>query len=126
MSRAEDDAVTEALVAGAIHGEAAAGSGWGLISLMLTAPLVGLRKRWPNVLHAVEMEGFPVKTWPNGTARSACGLTGLRLLWSSGPTPWPPRVRGLPEGFTRCAECHEATGRKRPRSEFKPRQTADV
>lgn len=45
--------------------------GWSLIELMLNAPLVGVRQRWPDVLHAVTMEGLPVKTWPNGTVRLA-------------------------------------------------------
>lgn len=91
--------------------------GWPLISLMFAAPLVGTRKRWPEVLHAVRMEDLPIKTWPNGTARSACGLSGLRLMSNDGkaPVPWPPRVAGLAP-MVRCQECHELTGRKRPRS----------
>lgn len=96
-----------------------AGEGWPLISLMFEAPLIVVRARWPEVLHAVTMEGLPIKTWPHGLARSACGLTGLRLVWAddSGPVPWPPRVAGLGP-MKRCEACHEATGRKRPRATF--------
>ena len=95
-------------------------SGTSLIALMLDAPLIGVRKRWPETLHAIAMDGFPVATWPKGKATSACGLSGLRVaVDESGAVPWPPRVSTLPEGTVRCRECHEATGRKRPRSEFR-------
>lgn len=103
--------------------------GWTLLDLAFNAPLVGIRKRWPNVLHAVDMKGLPVKTWPNGTATSVCGLRGLRVLSSPGVDGndllvlWPPRVAGLAP-MTRCPECHEATGRKRPRSTFRRREAA--
>ena len=103
------------------------GTGWPLTSLMLGAPWIGVRKRWPNVLHAVRDEDLPIATWPRGTARSACGLAGVRLEWSNGgPVPWPPRLRWMPDGWSRCADCHDATGRKRPRSEFRPKVTANA
>lgn len=90
-----------------------------LIELMLNAPIIGTRLRWPNVLHAIEMEGLPIETWPNGKARSACGLTGLRIrAFGDVFAPWPPRLKGLPDGWVRCEKCHQATGRKRPRCTF--------
>lgn len=99
--------------------------GWPLFSLMLAAPLVGVRKRWPDVLHAVTDDGLPIKTWPHGTARSACGLTGVRLLSLApgGPIPWPVQQR-LPNGWVRCEACHEATGRKRLRARIKENASA--
>lgn len=95
---------------------------WPLIALMFGAPWIGVRKRWPSVLHAVTYEGLPIHTWPDGLATSACGLTGLRILASGeNPVAWPPRVAGLAESSKeRCRACWEATGRKRPRSTFKP------
>jgi hypothetical protein len=87
----------------------AGGSGWSLISLMFSAPLIGVRLRWPNVLHAIDMDGLPIKSWPNGKARSVCGLSGLRVV-ASGRLDWPVAspaarpserndpVRGVPPG----------------------------
>jgi len=98
-------------------------SGPSLIELVFNAPLVGVRKRWPNVLHAVEMEGLP---WPEGKAVSACGITGLRVVADerSMVMPWPPRVASIPDGMSRCRPCHEATGKLRPRSEFRTKVDA--
>ena len=97
-----------------------------MFELIFNAPLIGVRKRWPNVLHAVEMEGLPIKTWPKGKAVSVCGITGLRLLGreDGSATLWPPRVKGMPDGVTRCRDCHEATGRLRPRSEYRAKVPA--
>ena len=91
-----------------------------LLELLFNAPLTGVRKRWPEVLHAIEMDGVPVKTWPHGKATSACGLTGLRVVAveRSGLMLWPPRVASLPDGLSRCRVCHEATGKRRPRSNY--------
>lgn len=95
-------------------------AGFSLIALMMHAPLIGIRLRWPTVLHAIDMDGLPIKTWPHGKARSVCGLSGLRVA-GSGETIglWPPRVSSLPDGWTRCKDCFDATKHKRPRSEFK-------
>jgi hypothetical protein len=96
-------------------------AGRSLLALVFSAPLIGIRLRWPTVLHAVTMEGLPTKTWPNGTATSACGLGGLRVLNNGiGAVPWPPYVVGLAEaGHTRCAECFAAVGKMRPRARFR-------
>lgn len=91
-----------------------------LIALALKAPHIGLRKRWPNVLHAVELDGLPVKTWPDGQATSVCGVSGLRILAASdGPAPWPPYVKGLGEK-NRCPECFAQCKKKRPVTRFHP------
>ena len=90
-----------------------------LIELMLSAPLTAVTSDDPSVLHAATMEGLPVETWPHGLAEAACGQERVRLLMvGSVLVPWPPRVSSLPSGRSRCRECHERTGRKRPRSEF--------
>lgn len=98
-----------------------------LIALMFTGPHVGIRQRWPNVLHAVTSEGLPIKSWPKGLAVSACGKRGVRLVQSGdGPVSWPPRVRSLPAGYERCAECFVATGKPRPQSEFASTPSPDT
>lgn len=94
-----------------------------LMTLSVWVPVVGVRKRWPNVLHAVTFDGLPVKTWPRGQATAACGVRNVRV-WSLDdegclPVPWPPSTRGMPRGYTRCKECWDATGRKRPRSQWR-------
>lgn len=97
---------------------------WPLIALMFGAPWIGIRLRWPQTLHAVTYEGLPIRTWPDGRATSACGLHGLRILASSEnhPVAWPPRVAGLAEaGMERCRACWVATGCKRPKSTFTPK-----
>lgn len=92
--------------------------GFTLLTLILSTPLTGVRKRWPNVLHAVEMEGLPIKTWPDGLAKSVCGKVGLRCVqWHGTLILWPPAVKGLP-GMRRCRECFDRCKKKRPRSKF--------
>lgn len=98
-----------------------------LISLFLAAPHIAVEQEAPKLLHAVTADGLPVKSWPDGLATTACGVEAVQLLQRSdveAPTPWPPRVRSLPEGFVRCAECYLATGRPRPRSEFRAHLTS--
>lgn len=99
-------------------GELNPGAGVPLVVAALTAPLLGTSKRWPGVFHAIEMEEV-VRAWPDGTVTAACGAARLRCVAQGGMiAPWPIRVKGLPEGWSRCKECHELTGRKRPRSAF--------
>lgn len=110
------DACQEFLV-GAVR---AAERGTPLIIAALAAPLTAISRRWPTVLHAAEMETI-ISAWPNGTVTAACGKARLRLLaWGADRTmvPWPPRVDSLPADWTRCRDCHMATGRKRPRSRW--------
>ena len=95
-----------------------------LLSAVINAPLMGVLRRWPHRLHAVDMEGV-VDGWERGFFRSACGLRGLKICGATMEedhglaAPWPPRLRGLPEGFVRCRVCWEATGKKRPRCQYK-------
>lgn len=91
-----------------------------VIEMLLNAPLIGLQQRWPRKLHAVDVDGVPLK---GGLARSVCGLKGLRLLplEVGGETTaalWPPRVRGMPARFERCRPCFDATKPKRPRTQW--------
>lgn len=94
-----------------------------LLSLLFRAPLIGVNPHKPEMLHAVTMDGIPIKNWPRtSTVESACGKKRLKLLGSRGyAVEWPPNVRSLPKGTVRCDTCHDATGRKRPRSRFVPR-----
>ena len=92
-----------------------------LIGLMLDAPLVGVLQRWPKRLHAIPMDGISPHRM---SFESACGLSGLRLfpadyVGERVAAPWPPRVKGMPEGFVRCRVCFEATGRPRPRCDWR-------
>lgn len=80
-------------------------------------------KRWPNRLHAVTLDGV-VAGASRGTFESACGVRRLRLYGvvigdRTVAALWPPRVKGMPDGRTRCQECWELTGRKRPRTEWR-------
>lgn len=100
-----------------------------LITAVFSAPLIGVRKRWPRVLHAIEMPEI-VRGWPNGTATSVCGTPGLRILAVDAddvkdlPVPWPPYVEGLVPNHERCKDCFDACKKKRPRSRFGPRKDA--
>ena len=103
-----------------------------LLTAAFNAPLVGVLRRWPHRLHAVTMEAV-VDGWKRGSFKSACGLRGMAFCAAtfeespgSDPTaaPWPPRLQGMPEGFIRCRVCWEATGKKRPRCQYKPKAAA--
>lgn len=90
-----------------------------LIGAMLNAPLVAVDVASPDLLHAATMETIG-KGWEAETVSSACGAEGLKLLASGDQAVlWPPRVSSLAGAMRRCKACHEATGRKRPRSEFR-------
>lgn len=94
------------------------GEGVNLATLMLAAPVIGIAGGdvTQSTVHAVTLEGLPIKTWPNGTATSACGLDNVRVIADHGRVAlWPPAVKNLPEGTSRCRECQRATGNKRPR-----------
>lgn len=93
-----------------------------LVSLFFMAPLIGIRVRWPNVLHAVELDGIPFD--PNGTCTSACGLKGLRIAVTGTTVAlWPPYVKGLGEK-KRCPECFAICKKKKPRSRFVRKEVA--
>lgn len=101
----------------------AANAPW-LFGLAFGAPLIGVLKRWPHRMHAVDMDGVIKGSLGRGTFEAACGLGGLRLWGYTAndrtfATPWPPRIKGMPDGFERCRECWEATGRMRPRAEWR-------
>lgn len=88
------------------------------LDLAFNAPLIGIRKRWPNVLHAVELEGLP-GPGKDGLASSVCGLSGVRVAtWGDTIGLWPPAVKGLGEKV-RCKECYEVCKRKKPRTRFR-------
>jgi hypothetical protein len=94
-----------------------------LIAVMFDAPVIGVLRRWPNRVHAIEMEAVAAG-WERGTFKSACGVTGLRF-WGLEvenvlcAAPFPPRVKGMPDGLVRCRECWVLTGKKRPRVEWR-------
>ena len=95
-----------------------------LIGLMLDAPLLGVLRRWPDRLHAVDMQAI-AEGWDRGTFHAACGARSLRLVgarWNDERVAalWPPRIRSLPPHRVRCRTCWEATGRMRPRVDWSP------
>lgn len=94
-----------------------------LIAAAFDAPLMAVLRRWPNRLHAIEMEEV-IGGWDRFSFQSACGLRGLRIVGYEREgqmlaVPWPPRLAGMPAGRIRCFACWSATGRMRPRSEWK-------
>lgn len=89
-----------------------------LATLIIAAPVIGIQDGdvTQSTVHAVTVDGLPIATWPNGTAVSACGLPNVRVLADQGLVAlWPPAVKNLPDGTSRCRECQRATGNKRPR-----------
>lgn len=101
-----------------------------LVGVMLDAPIMGVLVRWPHRLHAVDMEAV-CDGWDRGTFRSVCGFRGLKLVGADTEpdpiaAPWPPRLRGLPDGYERCRTCWEGTGKMRPRIQWRRRATDDV
>lgn len=89
-----------------------------LITCLLAAPLIAVEDGdvTQSTVHAVTVDGLPIKTWPNGTATSACGLPNVRVIVDgSAIALWPPAVKNLREGTKRCRACQAATGNKRPR-----------
>ena len=94
-----------------------------LIHAVMCAPLIGVDfddDTEPFVMHAVE-SGQIIDAWERKTATAACGASGLKLLKIADEPvvyEWPPSTRNLPKRYARCAECHDATGRKRPRSRW--------
>jgi hypothetical protein len=96
-----------------------------LFGLAFDAPLIGVLQRWPNTIHAVDMESVIDGVMGSGTFTSACGVRRLRLWGSNGVAAlWPPRLKGMPAQFSRCRDCWVATGRMRPRVNWKPAEDA--
>jgi hypothetical protein len=93
-----------------------------LIVAAMCAPLTATSLRWPGVYHAVDM-GEVIRFYRDGgTVAAPCGARRLRPLAYGADqllVLWPVRVKGLPEGWQRCRDCHDLTGRKSPRSTFK-------
>lgn len=91
-----------------------------LVTLLMAEPVVAVDPGEDTTLHAVTADGIDAGDWPTPVLRSACGVSGVKLVENAGyagdPVPWPPPARGLPEGFSRCRECWVATGKKRPRA----------
>lgn len=98
-----------------------------LISATMFAPWCAIEPEAepPGLIHALTMEAV-VEGWDTQEFKSPCGLE-VKLLpvllddWGDGEHEggwaclgWPPRVANLTSGVTRCRECHELTGRKRP------------
>lgn len=84
-----------------------------LIAAALFGPFIALHPRKDGaVLHATDDRSL-VRGWGRRkTVDAACGATRLKML----DAQWPPRVASLPDGVVRCRACHDATGRRRPRS----------
>lgn len=98
-----------------------------LVTALLYAPWTGLDPKRPDVFHAITFEELS-KAWPFPPKRvlwatGACGAKHLKIAADTeeNGVPWPPRVKTMPTRFVRCRACHEATGRKRPRSSFIPK-----
>lgn len=96
-----------------------------LFELGLCVPVVGIKEPRDGVLHAVTMEGLPIKSWPEGRCRAACdgeevGLYPYEVDGRFVPVLWPPRVRSLPKDWSRCKACFDATPEKRPRATMAP------
>jgi hypothetical protein len=96
-----------------------------LIGAALDAPLMAVRQRWPNSLHAVDLKHV-IEGWERGTFHSVCGLKGLRLVPATVDgfriaAAWPPRLRGLPDHLERCRTCWIESGRMRPRVDYRPK-----
>lgn len=90
-----------------------------LFELLVNAPLAGLEPGGEHrVIHALTMEGLV------DGLRAPCGVSAkvLVLPWPYGGRPvlWPVQHR-LPGPLSRCGECWQATGKKRPRSYLAPR-----
>ena len=85
-----------------------------LLQAAFGAPLVGVSKRWPKVLHAITMENV-IRDWESNTTTAACGRSQLKILGTKNgyALPWPPLHRCAPD--ERCRPCWVATGKKRPR-----------
>jgi hypothetical protein len=101
-----------------------------LLGAMLSAPLIAVYPRNPSILHGADMDTI-CEAWPYKTVTAACGKQRLRLMsaqYKDGPRTvvlWPPRVKGLPDGTTRCKECHAILSPKRPRVNYIPNEKGD-
>lgn len=92
----------------------------------LLAPVIGVSKRWPRLLHAIEMDEAVTWSLHNRTATAACGASRLRVMGDEDGrvVPWPPAAKPMPTGMERCRECWNLTGRKRPRARWGKREVA--
>jgi hypothetical protein len=99
-------------------------AGVSLLQAVFSAPLIGCdsSEAPPITLHAITVDEI-VARWGTSAATAVCGAGDLRILKVRDEPvlyEWPPSTRYMPKKFHRCADCHRATGRKRPRSRWKP------
>lgn len=99
-------------------------TGLTVLTLMVNAPLCAVVEGDDATVHAAELEAIADAGYGNEPLKTACGKVGHLALYSvDTPTLWPPRVAELKAaGGVRCMECHQLTGRKRPRSVIKAKQ----
>lgn len=97
--------------------------GISLLHALFAAPLIAWAPGEPSpvTLHAVTADEI-VARWGEGSVSAACGVGDLKILKVGGEAlvyEWPPSTRYMPERFVRCVDCHEETGRRRPRTQWK-------
>lgn len=90
-----------------------------LLQLMVYAPVCGVEKRRPTLLHAIDFEAGA-----DGILKGRCSVTPcgrkvrfLIIQRTDGLHAcllWPPHAAEKPD-FVRCRVCWVATGKKRPR-----------
>jgi len=86
------------------------------LAAIIDSPLTGVQRRWPKTMHAITAEDMRLRDWHKArTLRSACGRRVAFIAMNGDVVLWPVQHR-LPGDLTRCRECWELTGKKRPRS----------
>jgi hypothetical protein len=97
----------------------------------LTGWIVGVHRE-TSTMHAVDAEQAFAQLRSRSRRTTVDAVCGARVrLYSCSPADarfatalWPPRVRTLVDGVSRCLACHEATGRPRPSGYFPPKDAA--
>lgn len=101
---------------------------YGMLAAIFEAPLQASSRRWPKLIHAVDVDAIgDFFVHSRKTMTAVCGARQVRLVVMlrqvgdeqvPGGAPWPPRVKGMPEQRERCRECWVATGKPCPRTEW--------